>query len=200
MDVEEFLETSLNERVKSEKELADLLPEVKTGLDDLLSLDNKVQSNLDNLKSVSCGEGNGEIKIESIKKQEPTVWEPVETLPAGWMCREMASPDGRGKRIFILSPHGKVFPCRRLALLYMIENEFDEDEIEFMRDMLIHERWESNSMLPVDWRVRSSDQSDMKSNEFLTKDCAHFRSSKKALDFMKNSSYFNNEDIANFAR
>ena len=143
---------------------------------------------------------NPETEVEQlgqVKKEEATTWEPAESLPAGWMCREMPSPDGKGKRLFILSPYGKVFPCRRLALLYMLENDFPEDEIEFMRNMLVHEKWKTNQMLPDGWRVRSN-ETDFKNYEFLSKDCKHFKSFYKALDFMKGSGQFSIEDIANF--
>jgi len=190
-----LLETFTEMEVDSNLEISLTESEIDVIMEDDMK-DPEVQSK-DCLRSVSIDEIESVVKTDPIKKEEPTVWEPVETLPAGWMCREMPSPDGRGKRLFILSPHGKVFPCRRLALLFMIENEFAEDEIEFMRDMLIHEKWESNNMLPVGWRIRSGD-ADMKRYEFLSKDCDHFRSFRKALDFMKGSNHFNNEDIANF--
>ena len=65
--------------------------------------------------------------------------------------------DGKMKKKFFLAPDGSSFSCRRSGLQHMIKEGFSEEDINCMREMLIHGGWERGSFLPQDWMIRKSE-------------------------------------------
>ena len=72
-------------------------------------------------------------------------------------------------------------------------------QVEFMRSMLEHERWQFHPLLPEGWMVKDSSASGAAkiSKEYLSWDATLLRSYKVALEFLRASSA-TSEDIASF--
>lgn len=129
-----------------------------------------------------------EVKVEEAKVQSGNGWESVDSLPAGWKFREIDNTDrnsSAGKRQFILSPTGKIFPCRRLALKYMVEQGFAEAEVSDMRSMLGHEGWVGHQLLPEGWLAREERWSSSHSKEFISPEGVLYKTFKQAVAVMR---------------
>ena len=72
------------------------------------------------------------------------------TLPEGWKIRTT------GRKSFILSPDGQQFCSRKLCLQYMLREGWEEEEVEEMRKMCVHEGWNEHSLLPTGWIIQTS--------------------------------------------
>ena len=91
--------------------------------------------------------------MESVRRRTVRyTWSQDKTVPDGWLTRE--SKGKRGASLFLLSPDGEQFQCRRLALTSLIKNGADKDEIENMRAMIHHEGYERSPLLPENWFYR----------------------------------------------
>ena len=74
------------------------------------------------------------------------------SLPLGWKMKR--GEDG-GKVIFV-SPAGRWFKNRRLALKSMVEEEpLVKFRLDKMRAALVEEGWREDKRLPLDWRVKT---------------------------------------------
>ena len=73
------------------------------------------------------------------------------TVPPDW--KTASNPKNPVKNLF-LSPTGIQFKTRGQALRNLIMAEEPSEDIEAMRQCLIHEGWETNPELPEDWRTR----------------------------------------------
>ena len=132
------------------------------------------------------------------KEKTESGWETIASLPAGWKFREITGPGSNpGKRQFIRSPTGKMFPCRRLALKYLIENGFPEGEVASMRDMLAHEKWQGHSLLPEGWLYRE-DLTYVNSQEFISKERLLLKTFKTAMAHVKESKGIPQREIDKF--
>ena len=129
---------------------------------------------------------------ENTKLSRNTIYEFVEdaSLPKGWKIRHSE------QKVFIISPTNEQFTVRRLALKFMMDNNYPEDEIEFMRKHLREDKWEDHPLLPFGWKVKSQ---EVKSNckHFLTRDCIYFKSYKSAIEHVKSSNSFSQSDLTN---
>ena len=130
-----------------------------------------------------------------IKKEFENGWQIVDSLPPGWKFREILG--SMGTRQFMLSPKGKIFPCRRLALKYMIENSFPQDDLATMKQMLVHERWQDHTLLPEGWLYRDDTVTAGNSKEFISMDGVLHRSFKHALAYLKGSPYVSYQVLQN---
>ena len=92
--------------------------ETHPNLDKTVSQSSEVDSGLTRLKSQIHSQQAGNIPE---REEQPGGWQSVDSLPAGWKYREVFR--GSQKMSYILSPTGKIFPCRRLALKHMIEQD-----------------------------------------------------------------------------
>ena len=55
----------------------------------------------------------------------------------------------------ILSPENRHFSGRRLALKYLIDKSYPEEDIEEMRKCLKYDGWFEDPRLPLKWLYRS---------------------------------------------
>ena len=95
------------------------------------------------------------------------------------------------------------FPCRRLALQYMVKGEFEEEEVEEMRGALVHEGWQPNpDALPKSWMVRGPTTSgkDHNSLKFVNEAGAKFESMRAAIDHLKSQNPPNLVDIQKLSK
>merc|ERR1719319_270829 len=69
-----------------------------------------------------------------------------DSLPAGWKSRVS---EGEAKMEWILSPEGRMYRTRYVAVLDMVKKEYSEERVEEMkRSMEEHEGWERSELLP----------------------------------------------------
>merc|ERR1719450_1000838 len=71
------------------------------------------------------------------------------TIPKNW---KMRVSDTENKWQFFLSPQGKQYRTRFVAIQDMIKKNYPEEEIDEMRELMIkHENWKRSEYLPHDW-------------------------------------------------
>ena len=91
------------------------------------------------------------------------------SVPKGWKIRKSKF----GWNVIqsqVMSPDNKHFSGRRVALKFMIENNFLEDEIDAMRKCLKHDGWLKDQALPVNWFYKP----DHKGTNYFLDDKANF--------------------------
>ena len=107
------------------------------------------------------------------------------SVPQGWMIKEINF--GGNKGFHLLSPEGKIFQGRRMALKYMIEKNFPKEDIEAMRKCLKHDGWMQDSALPTNWFFKEGKYSAMPfidaSGNYLKSREDAFKSLKQMGDF-----------------
>ena len=77
----------------------------------------------------------------------------------------------------LMSPNGKLIQGRRMALKYMIQQNYPVDQIAEMKACLKVEGWSDNEQLPKDWLYKSSRDG----TAFIDSNGAHFRNKEQAL-------------------
>ena len=92
--------------------------------------------------------------IESVSKTSSTEtqnkWiKDDKSVPKGWMTKEYTIGKIKFKKLF--SPNDQIFQSRRMALKFMIENQYPVDQIEEMRRHLKHDNWHPDPALPEKW-------------------------------------------------
>ena len=123
-----------------------------------------------------------------------STWEEDESLPQGWKLRHIEGVKGR---IFYLAPNGDSFPSRQSALRFLIQNGKSQPDIEKMREGLHCENWYSHSLLPIGWKMRSTEKAK-NIKVFLTRDAKFIPGYKKAAMFIKTSKEFSKTDSTRF--
>ena len=130
------------------------------------------------------------------RRQVMEEWFEDESLPQGWKFRR---GDGKTGKIFFLSPDGDQFPSRRAALIHMLKNEFDTEQVNTMRKTLTLEGFEENKYLPDGWLFKENSSKNSNgvsvSVVFITNMGEVFESFSTVLDMMKSSESFNEVDI-----
>lgn len=114
------------------------------------------------------------------------------TLPEGWKYKKSS---GSTSKTFFLSPDGdKQFPSRRLALIYMIERGYSEEDKDRMIEAMKSDGWERNEYLPPGWIIK------VKTREIITSEGELLKSFKGALDLMDRSELYSDYDALKFGQ
>ena len=122
-------------------------------------------------------------------------WEEDDDLPPGWKIRYLV---GNEKKVFILSPDGTQFVCRRNALKYMVDNGFPEDDVEIMRKDLRKDGWEDDRLLPKGWKYRIY-RITGRDVYFLDEKGQRYHGFKAVKHYFEsNPEVFSKKDISNF--
>ena len=133
-----------------------------------------------------------ETKPYEVQKPLDPGWREVLSLPPGWRLREV---EAGGKLLqYIRSPQAKLFPCRRLALRHILEQGQDEEAVA-MREVLVHEGWKENQLLPEGWRYKPGTGRDM---EFLTTNCTVLKGYICAKEYLETNKEASPTTIQNF--
>ena len=116
-----------------------------------------------------------------------------DSLPMNW---KMRISEGDAEMEWILSPEGRMYRSRVIALQDMIKNEFPEFQIEEMRRKLVHEGWVSDKHFPDGWLIKKWEgkkrskagklDQDLK---FLTKEGERLESFKTVYQHMESHGY-----------
>jgi len=129
-------------------------------------------------------------------RQQKYDWIEDPTVPVGWKTRTV---EGKMRKKFFLAPDGSSFSCRRSGLQHMIKETFNQKDIDDMRNMLIHEGWESDDFLPNNWKIRKSEGTTNGIYDvdywYLSVEGLLFRSTKAVVEFMTESQNYNQSDI-----
>ena len=113
-------------------------------------------------------EVNGEVK------EEEGAGVKVEAdLPAGW----------RRVGVTIVSPAGQKFVTKKAALLQLLREGEEEEEVEEMAECLLEEGWQRSSLLPTSWLFQPSP------SIFLTTEGEEVEGFTKALEHMMMNNY-----------
>ena len=76
------------------------------------------------------------------------------SVPKGWRIKRFKF--GNSECSKLLSPEGRMFQGRRVALKFMIDQKYPKKKIEEMRALLRHDGWLSDSKLPEKWFYKKS--------------------------------------------
>ena len=144
---------------------------------------NGVQAAIRQVESV-CDEGEIEnfrnfLEIQAVvSRSKKFTWKcDPKTLPEGWKIRTT------GSKAFILSPDGQQFCSRKLCLQYMLREGWEEEEVEEMRKMCIHEGWIEHPLLPSGWIIQTSAKSS--TVQIMSHLGEVFDSYRTAMNFMR---------------
>ena len=125
------------------------------------------------------------------------------SLPKGWKRRV---GDGESQWEWVLSPEGRMYRSRFVALQDMIKRQYREEDVAEMRELLVQEgQWKTDRLLPVDWLYKvkwsGKDESGRSSENitYLTSDGQVFDSNKAVCDFVKENSGYTAHEAANCA-
>ena len=116
------------------------------------------------------------------------------TVPKGWKMRKT------GEREYILSPENIQYMSRVVALIDLIRKNSNLEEIEAMREKLVHEGWQTNSYLPRGWFWKMWEGETRKQKLernlfFVTREGVRIESFKAAIEFMETNDAYDSEDI-----
>merc|ERR1719342_293654 len=115
-------------------------------------------------------------------------WRPDDSVPPGWQMRLAEGP--RANKEFFLSPDGKMFATRTVAMQHMIKEEYHEKEIELMREKLVeYESWQICPDLPQGWLMK-----DTSNFSLLTSEGDTLESWCTAIDYIKENEAYSEED------
>merc|ERR1719312_28033 len=76
------------------------------------------------------------------------------SVPNGWQVKDMSEDSSVTFTWSVLSPSGRVFPTKRHALAFMVQQKFPEEDITVMRNGLSYDGWSSHEQLPKNWLFR----------------------------------------------
>ena len=89
------------------------------------------------------------------------------------------------------------FHGRISALKYLMSNNFPNSVEQRMREEMLKEGWKADEKLPFDWmvRVRTNELGVRKGSNFIDEFGNYFRSAKDAVESMKISGKYSDEEI-----
>ena len=128
-------------------------------------------------------------------------WQPGDhTLPSGWKKR---ISEGDAQMEWFLSPQNRMYRSRYVAIQDMIKKSYPEIKIEEMRELMIkHENWQRSEYLPHNWLIKINWEGTTNNGKwsenlcYFSREGIAFGSNITAVDYMKESSDYNEEDEA----
>jgi len=123
------------------------------------------------------------------------VWnEGDETVPAGWKIRKSK------EREFLLSPDGKQYISRIVALTDMAKNGCKKEELDEMMDKLKYEGWKTNQYLPTGWLCKLYEASNSKQRldkklSIVSREGVRMESFKTVLEYMESTEVYTKDDM-----
>ena len=120
-------------------------------------------------------------------------------LPPGWKSR---TSEGEAKWLWILSPEGRSYRTRFVAIQDMKKRGASSEELQVMKEKMVqYEGWQLSNSLPQGWLVKviwegvSRNGNHSQNIHYLSPECQPFESMKQATDFMKNCKGYSEEDF-----
>lgn len=121
-------------------------------------------------------------------------WQTDPTVPSGWKTRMLNTKETQRKAF--LSPDGSQFFGRRAAIDYMIENQYNSQEIDFMRENLMESGWYKDpSFLPEGWMVIDSMAKGRIQKSYLSPENVKFRGISGVLKHMRETGSYGTDEV-----
>ena len=125
-------------------------------------------------------------------RMETYDWREDDSVPSGW---KMRVADGKTQKEFFLSPDGRSFQNRTCALQYMIKENYEEEEIDQMKLMMVeHENWQFSGKVPFGWLIKEDSLKSKYHVIFLTREGEILKSFIRALEYFKHNESYSNLD------
>jgi len=128
----------------------------------------------------------------NIRRKSQEDWDANDSLPSGWKMKTTGS-----EKKLLLSPDGKQFTGRKLALQHMIKDKYEDIDIEKMQSGMSEDGWQRSEFLPAGWLYKDLATSSASGVHILSRNGLEFDSYLAAKEFMKLSKHFGDADIAN---
>ena len=163
----------------------DLLRGIGQAEADMLAHDSYSEGDLDNLRALQAEHSRA-------MRETSFEWKDNDRLPAGWKERRTES----GK-VFLLAANSETqFLSKRLALQHLIQQGRPEEERARMREAMQVDGWLSSRLLPEGWMFKEQGKNnDRKLSQLLTSEGAHFKSFRNAIEYMRASYTYSEDDI-----
>ena len=156
------------------------------------------QQHIDNVNKFS------EMKRNDRRKSSEH-WSPDPDLPKGWKFRTLRR--GNGKVSYFLSPSGETILSRKLLYAHFLQKKESKAAKKVKNLLMNKEGWKESQYLPSWWlyrdRVTGQDKTtDRKIHgyKFLTREGSFHEGSTSAMDHMKTSSGYTDQDVAAFSK
>ena len=108
------------------------------------------------------------------------------------MSTSLKLSNSRNKEFYIASD-GTQFVTKRLALKFLLEKGFPQNEIENVRDSMERDGWKRDTLLPENWMYRSLNHRAL---VFITNEGDTLRGVQTCQEFIENN--YDREEIKNF--
>ena len=107
------------------------------------------------------------------------------TVPPGWKVRPGCGKEA-GKE-WVLRPDGRQFMTRCIALQYLAKEGADQEDIDLLRNSLVHEGWKKDNLLPKDWlfKVKEGKLGSTNGYKMMCKEGQLLESAKAAMDYIQ---------------
>jgi len=125
-------------------------------------------------------ENHEKTKSKGYKDRDDGSWTyDCSKVPEGWGLKEVKFGSRMVKKV--ISPEGKIFNSRRIALKYLVAENSSDYLIESMRACLKHDGWSTNENLPVNWFYKYYESKKSQAPSFLTSTGHLFTSKESAM-------------------
>ena len=121
-----------------------------------------------------------------------------DSLPSGWKRR---FSEGDAKMEWFLSPQGRMYRSRFVAIQDMIRKNYSEKDVDEMRELMIkHENWRRSAYLPHNWMYKINWEGQCNNGKwsdnlsYLSREGVTFESNRTAIEYMAASSDYDEED------
>ena len=130
------------------------------------------------------------VPVKSSPENDGIEWnENDDTVPRGWKTKKLGSTG----RVSLKDSEGILFSSRSEALLHLKTMNGSHEDIELIRESLVHDGWIKGA-LPQDWFYKRDTKGVY---TFLTNTAQRIRGKTETVKFMRNNLIYNEEEIKN---
>ena len=151
---------------------------VKLAVEFMESMEEYKEKDIEQLKAFQA-----QLSRVTTKRRED--WVESDTVPPGWKVRPGCGKEA-GKE-WVLRPDGRQFMTRCIALQYLAKEGADQEDIDLLRNSLVHEGWKKDNLLPKDWlfKVKEGKLGSTNGYKMMCKEGQLLESAKAAMDYIQ---------------
>ena len=125
-----------------------------------------------------------QVQLSRVTTKRRDDWVEAATVPPGWMVRPGA---GKETKEWVLRPDGRQFMTRCIALQYLAKEGADQEDIDLLRNSLVHEGWQVDELLPKDWlfKVKEGKLGSTNGYKMMCREGQLLESAKAAMDYIQ---------------